>query len=170
MRFRHLALLASACIPLLFLIPKGAHAVRQDNLILSSAVEGQILDHGKPVAGLKVQRTISWNMEDGVRSEFASTNKEGRFKFPEVRGSADFGFLAKLFHVPAVAIDINLLEGSVKISLYSASRSSYQEAVETGYKVIQMVCDLKNREIYRDSIPIINCEVKRTKQMENRFE
>jgi hypothetical protein len=170
MRFRHFALFASACISLMFFVPKGAHAVRQENLILSSAVEGQILDHGKPVAGLKVQRIISWNMEEGIRTEVTSTNKEGRFKFLEVRGSADFGFLAKLFHVPAVAIDINLLEGAVKTSLYSASRSSYGEAVETGYKVIQMSCDLKNREIYRDSIPIINCEVKRTSQMENRFE
>lgn len=170
MRFRHVALLALVCIPLLFFVPKGAHAVRQDNLILSSAVEGQILDHGKPVAGLKVQRKISWNMEAEVRTESTSTDKNGRFKFPEVRGSANFGFLAKLFHVPAIAIDVNLLEENTRTSLYSVGRSSYGEAVETGYKIIQMSCDLKNRELYRDTIPIINCEIKRTMEMEKRFE
>lgn len=81
MRVRHLALLALTCIPFLFLIPKGARAVQQDNLILSSAVEGLILDHGKPVAGLKIQRIISWNIEAGPRTEITSTNKDGRFQF-----------------------------------------------------------------------------------------
>lgn len=170
MRFRYLALLAVVCIPFLILIPKGAHAVRQDNLILSSAVEGQILDHGKPVAGLKVQRTISWNMEDKPRTETTTTGKDGRFQFPEVRGTAEFGFLAKLFHVPAILIDIDLLEGKSKSSLYSIGRTSYKPAVETGLERIQMTCDLQNRELYRDLLPTINCEVKKIKEMENRFE
>jgi len=115
MRFRNLALLALACTPFLFLIPQGAHAVRQDNLILSSAVEGQILDHGKPVAGLKVQRIISWNMEAEPRTEVTSTDQEGRFQFPEVRSAAEFGFLAKLFHVPTILLDVNLVEGGFQL-------------------------------------------------------
>jgi hypothetical protein len=170
MRFRHLALLALACIPFLFLIPKGAHAVRQDNLILSSAVEGQILDHGKPVAGLKVKRTISWNMEAEPRTEITSTDKDGRFKFPEVRGTAEFGFLAKLFHVPTVLLDVNLVEEKLSTSLFSVVRSSYAPAVETGYEVIQMTCDVKDREMFRGRLPIIDCQVKLTPEMEKGFE
>lgn len=81
--------------------------MRQDNLILSSAVEGQILDHGKPVAGLKVQRIISWNMEAEPRTEITSSNKDGRFQFPVVCGAAEFGFLAKLFHVLTILFDVN---------------------------------------------------------------
>ncbi|MCE2744485.1 MAG: DUF4198 domain-containing protein [Burkholderiales bacterium] len=170
MRIRHLALLALACIPFLFLIPKGAHAVRQDNLILSSAVEGQILDHGKPVAGLKVQRTISWNMEDKPRTETTTTGKDGRFQFPEVRGTAEFGFLAKLFHVPTVLLDVNLVEEKQSTSLFSVVRSSYAPAVETGYGVIQMTCDVKDREMFRGRLPIIDCKVKLTPEMEKGFE
>jgi hypothetical protein len=169
-RIRHLALLALACIPFLFLIPKGAHAVRQDNLILSSAVEGQILDHGKPVAGLKVQRTISWNMEDKPRTETTTTGKDGRFQFPEVRGTAEFGFLAKLFHVPTVLLDVNLVEEKQSTSLFSVVRSSYAPAVETGYGVIQMTCDVKDREMFRGRLPIIDCKVKLTPEMEKGFE
>mgnify|MGYP006140837699 CR=1 FL=1 len=170
MRFRNFALLTLACIPVVFLIPKGAHAVRQDNLILSSAVEGQILDHGKPVAGLKVQRIINWNMEAEPRTEITSTDKEGRFQFPEVRGAAEFGFLAKLFHVPTILLDINLLEDKSPISLFSVVRSSYGPAVETGYEVIQMTCDLKDKQMFRGRLPIIECHVKLTSEMEKGFE
>jgi hypothetical protein len=144
--------------------------VRQDNLILSSAVEGQILDHGKPVAGLKVQRVVSWNMEAEPRTETTSTDKEGRFQFPEVRGAAEFGFLAKLFHVPTILLDINLLEDKSPISLFSVVRSSYGPAVETGYEVIQMTCDLKDRQMFRGRLPIIECHVKLTSEMEKGFE
>jgi len=170
MRFRQLSLFTLACLPFLIFVPQGAHAVRQDNLILCSAVDGQLLDHGKPVAGQKVQRVISWNMESEPRTEITITNKDGRFQFPEVRGAAEFGFLAKLFHVPAVLIDIDLIEGKSKTSLYSIGRSSYKPRVETGFEQIQLSCDLKNRELYQDLLPTINCEVKRTKEMENRFE
>jgi hypothetical protein len=170
MRFRNLALFALACTPFLLLIPQGAHAVRQDNLILSSAVEGQILDHGKPIAGLKVQRIISWNMEAEPRTEITSTDKEGRFQFPEVRGAADFGFLAKLFHVPTILLDVNLVEEEISTSLFSVVRSSYQPAVETGYEVIQMTCDTKDKQMFRGRLPIIDCQVRLTAEMEKGFE
>jgi len=170
MRFRNLALLALACTPISFLIPQGAHAVRQDNLILSSAVEGQILDHGKPVAGLKVQRIISWNMEAEPRTEVTSTDQEGRFQFPEVRSAAEFGFLAKLFHVPTILLDVNLVEEGLSTSLFSVVRSSYGPAVETGYEVIQLTCDTKDKQMFRGRVPIIDCKVKLTPELEKGFE
>ena len=121
MRFRRFALLSIACIPFLFLISKGAHAVRQDNLILSSAVEGQILDHGKPVAGQRVIRTLHWNMEQEPRTEITTTNKDGQFQFSEVRGAAEFGFLAKLFHVPTVSIRIYVPVKQLQYMAYATS-------------------------------------------------
>ena len=164
MRFRNLALLALACTPFLFLIPQGAHAVRQDNLILSSAVEGQILDHGKPVAGLKVQRIISWNMEAEPRTEITSTDREGRFDFPEMRGSAEFGFLAKLFHVPNISLRIFIPIDGKDYMAYATSKNSYQENVETGLPNIRMKCDLKNKELFNGRLPIINCEVEESEE------
>lgn len=167
MRFRKLALLALACIPFLFLIPKGAHAVWQDNLILSSAVEGQLLDHGKPVAGQKVIRTISWNMEAEPRKEITSTNQDGRFQFPEVRGAAEFGFLAKLFHVPNVSIRIYVPVKELEYMAYATSRNSYGENVETGLPLIQMKCDLKDKEMFNGRLPVINCEVEESEERKN---
>lgn len=167
MRFRNFALLTLACIPVVFLIPKGAHAVRQDNLILSSAVDGQILDHGKPVAGLKVQRVISWNMEAEPRTEITSTDKEGRFQFPEVRGAAEFGFLAKLFHVPTVSIDIIVPIKGIDYLAYIGGRSSYKENVETGLPQIRIRCDLKNKYMDDGILPVIDCEVEKSEERKN---
>jgi hypothetical protein len=163
-RIRYLALLALACIPFLFLIPKGAHAVRQDNLILSSAVEGQILDHGKPVAGLKVQRTISWNMEDKPRTETTTTDKDGRFQFSEVRGTAEFGFLAKLFHVPNISLRIYIPIDGKDYMAYATSKNSYEGNVETGLPYIRMKCDLKDKELFNGRLPIINCAVEESEE------
>ncbi|MDP3270302.1 DUF6795 domain-containing protein [Limnobacter sp.] len=167
MRLRALALFTLACIPFLLLIPKGAHAVRQDNLILSSAVEGKILDHGKPVAGQKVQRVISWNMEAEPRTEITSTDKDGRFQFPEVRGAAEFGFLAKLFHVPNISLRIYIPVDGKDYMAYATSKNSYLENVETGLPYIRMKCDLKDKELFNGRLPIINCEIEESEQRKN---
>lgn len=53
-------------------------------------------------------------MDAEPRTEITFTSERGHFQFPEVRGAAEFGFLAKLFHVPVVLIDVNLIEGSLQ--------------------------------------------------------
>lgn len=169
MRLRYFAPLVLAFPVLLFLHFQKKHTVRQDNLVLSSAVEGQLLDDGKPVAEQKVTRTLSWNMQAEPYTEITTTNEDGLFQFPEVRGAAEFGLLAKLFHVPVVLIEVDLIEQSSKTSLYSTGRSSYKPAVETGFETIQMSCDLRNRELFLGRLPIVNCEVKESEEMLNRF-
>lgn len=141
---------------------EGTYAAKVENLVLSSAVAGEMLDHGKPVEGLKIQRVISWNMEAGVRTEFTTTNAEGKFQFPEVRGTATFGYLEKLFHVPVILIDVDLLEAGSSTSLFSVVRTSYKPAAETGFNKIQLNCDLKDRQIFRERLPIIDCQIERT--------
>jgi hypothetical protein len=163
MRFRHFALLAVVCIPFLFLIPKGAHAVWRDNLILSSAVEGQLLNQGRPMAGVKVKRILLWNMETEARTEITTTKADGKFQFPEVRGAAEFGFLAKLFHVPVVSQEIFLMQPNEEIILYSKTRSSYDPKFETGYDEIQFTCDLASRELINGVLPSLNCKVRKLK-------
>lgn len=141
--------------------------MRQDNLILSSAVEGQILDHGKPVAGVKVKRILHWNMEEEARTEITTTSKEGRFQFPEVRGAAEFGFLAKLFHVPSVSIRIYVPFKGLEYMAYATSRNSYKENVETGLPLIRLACDLKNQEMFNGRLPVINCAVEESEERKN---
>lgn len=163
MRFRYFALLASTSITLLFFIPKGAHAVWRDNLILSSAVEGQLFNQGRPMAGVKVKRILHWNMETEARTEITTTKADGKFQFPEVRGAAEFGFLAKLFHVPVVSQEVFLMQPNEEIILYSKTRSSYKPKFETGYDEIQFSCDLSSRELINGVLPSLDCKVRKIK-------
>lgn len=136
----------------------------QDNLVLSSAVEGQLLDHGKPLAGVKVKRVLHWNMEQEARTEITTTKADGKFQFPEVRGAAEFGFLAKLFHVPVISQEIYLIQANEEIILYSKTRSSYKPKFETGYDEIQFSCDLSSRELINGVLPSLDCKVRKMKR------
>lgn len=136
----------------------------QDNLVLSSAVEGQLLDHGKPLAGVKVKRILHWNMEQEARTEITTTQADGKFQFPEVRGAAEFGFLAKLFHVPVISQEIYLIQANEEIILYSKTRSSYKPKFETGYDEIQFSCDLSSRELINGVLPSLDCKVRKMKR------
>lgn len=133
----------------------------QDNLILSSAVEGQLIDHGKPLTGVKVKRILHWNMEAEPRTDITSTDTEGRFQFPDVRGAAEFGFLAKLFHVPVISQEIYLVQPNEEIILYSKTRSSYKPKFETGYDEIQFSCDLSSRQLINGVLPSLDCKVRK---------
>ncbi len=139
----------------------------QDNLILSSAVEGQLLDHGKPLAGVKVKRILHWNMEQEARTEITTTQADGKFQFPEVRGAAEFGFLAKLFHVPVISQEIYLIQANEEIILYSKTRSSYKPKFETGYDEIQFSCDLSSRELINGVLPSLDCKVRKMRHGDN---
>jgi hypothetical protein len=159
--------LFSACATFLLSFSQGAHAVWQDNLVLSSAVEGQLLDHGKPLAGVKVKRVLHWNMEQEARTEITTTKADGKFQFPEVRGAAEFGFLAKLFHVPVISQEIYLIQANEEIILYSKTRSSYKPKFETGYDEIQFSCDLSSRELINGVLPSLDCKVRKMRHGDN---
>jgi hypothetical protein len=161
MRIRQLAVFTLACLPFLILIPKGAHAVRQDNLILSSAVEGQLFDHGKPLEGVKVKRILHWNVEAEARIEITTTKADGKFQFSEVRSAAEFGFFAQLFHVPVISQEIYLMQPDEEIILYSKTRSSYKPKFETGYDEIQFSCDLSIKQLINDVLPSLDCKVRK---------
>lgn len=164
----HVYLAVFVLLVLVLFYSQGAQAVRVDNLILSSAVQGQVLDHGKPVAGLTVKRILFWNMESEPRTEITTTREDGRFDFPEVRAAAEFGFLAKLFHVPTVSIRVRLSIDDVDYGAYFGGRHSYEGHVETGLPQIRMKCDLKNRRLKDEMLPVVDCDVELSEEYRNR--
>lgn len=171
MRLRYFVLLGFLSVPYLILTTWDFslfQTVRQDNLLLSSAVSGQLFDQGKPVVGAKVVRVLSWNMDAEPRTEITFTSDRGHFQFPEVRGAAEFGFLAKLFHVPTVSIRIYVPVDGVDYLFYANGRSSYQGHGETGFPQIQISCDLKSRSVEDELLPVGECEVELTEEIKNR--
>ncbi|HEX4917838.1 MAG TPA: DUF6795 domain-containing protein [Limnobacter sp.] len=146
---------------LFLFLPLGACGMYLDNLILCSPVEGQILDDGKPVAGLKVQRRILWNVETEAREDFATTDSQGRFGFSEVRVSHNFTWLSKYLHMPSVGIELNLMDSDGEYVLTYLNRNSYKPGAELGLPIIQMTCDKKNKQVIGESLQVIKCEIQR---------
>jgi hypothetical protein len=128
------------------LAPLGACAVKKDNLYLFSAVKGRIVNNGEPVAGIKVERSTFWNMEETPRLETTYTDENGYYTFNEMTGSANFGLLAKLFHVPTISQRIYCFNQTTEILLYANSKGDYSRNSETGLDTIEITSDLKDQE------------------------
>lgn len=75
-------------------------------LFLSSEVKGVLLEHGNPLAGVKVRQTINWSWSDTSYTTEVTTASDGSFSFPEVRKRL---FLV-LPHQPSVRQDIYVEE------------------------------------------------------------
>ncbi|MEW6204647.1 MAG: DUF6795 domain-containing protein [Pseudomonadota bacterium] len=133
--------------------------------MLSSVISGQLSNHGVPLVGAKVVRVLYWNMDAEPRKEITFTDGNGVFLFPEVRSAAEFGLLAKLFHVPVISIDVELIEGQSSTSLFATGRNSYNQAVEHGYEKTNLSCDLKDRQMFEERLPIIDCKVEQTNHL-----
>ena len=114
-----------------------------------------------------MKRILHWNMEQEARTEITTTQADGKFQFPEVRGAAEFGFLAKLFHVPVISQEIYLIQANEEIILYSKTRSSYKPKFETGYDEIQFSCDLSSRELINGVLPSLDCKVRKMRHGDN---
>ena len=145
---------------MLTLVSFGAHAVILKDLILFSAVKGRVLDHGKPAAGLRIERVTFWNMEKEARREYATTDPLGGFYFPEIRTQGEFGYLAKLFHVPTVMQRINLVGGKELVGIYANTRSDYEPNSETGYSEIELNCDLSSKHLIGEDFSNLKCEIR----------
>ena len=132
-----------------------------DGLLLFSAVKGRVLDHGQPVVGAQIERETSWNMEDEPRREYTSTDSEGRFTFPEMRGSARFGLMHRYFHIPVVLESLFLAGDPKPTMLYTYGRSTYQALEETGFPEIHLSCDLKAQRTEYEFFSQLDCPVSR---------
>ncbi|HEX5487045.1 MAG TPA: DUF6795 domain-containing protein [Limnobacter sp.] len=128
-----------------------AQSETRSNLLLFSPVNGQLLDHGKPMAGQTIQRMYLWNMEKKPHYDNTLTDSQGRFHFDEIRGSAEYGFFAQLFNQPVILQDIYLLLPDKKIDFYFHSRQNHRNCEETGYPDIQITFDVSKTRFNGDA-------------------
>lgn len=136
-------------------------AMAKEKVLLWPAIQGQILNDGKPVSGLALTQILYWNYEENSappRTISVSTDEDGRFIFPVVTGEISVGLLTKLLHQPGISLSINTHFGGRSVNLYAAANSSYSHA--NGFEAVDlMVCDLGKLEEF-DGRLIGNCEVR----------
>ena len=136
-------------------------AMATEKVLLWPAIEGQILNSGKPVSDLELIQTLYWNYEENKappRVLTVKTDENGRFVFPKITGEISTGFLTRLFHQPGIVLGIETRFRGELINLYAAANSTYTH--KNGFESTDlMVCDLSNLEEF-DGRFVGNCEVK----------
>lgn len=113
-----------------------------------SPVQGQLLYDGKPLAGVKVVRTLTADgLENGKFEDHAFTNEEGFFEMPEVTNKTLL-FRPQFFSAyPHVSQHFDAVYNKEDYNLWVNTKSGpepFDRGGETKHQKIQMVCDLKN--------------------------
>lgn len=116
-------------------------------VVLSSPLEGILTFEGKPLAGIKIERKLSWfdlteSVEDSV-----ITNSQGHFILPLVKKSLKLSNLVQF----VVSQEIHAIHNNEPLVIWAMGKSSKIEYGELGGKPVNLKCELNNeRRITRD--------------------
>ena len=116
------------------------------SLVLFSAIEGQLVNGGSPVAGAQVARTWFWHNKDVRGSDSTVTDAQGRFAFAAVTSG---NLLARVMpHEPVVEQQMTARIGSDDVKLWATFKRNYLQAGEfdrytrTAGGTVRIVCDV----------------------------
>lgn len=109
--------------------------------VLFSAVQGQVLLGGQPVAGARVERSWVWKRPDDTQRDSAVTDAEGRFSLPEVAEKSFFGGLFP--HEAFVRQTIVIEHGGRSHKAWMFSKRNYEANGELAGRPIRLRCRLE---------------------------
>lgn len=134
----------------------------ENNRVLFSSIDGQILMDGKPLSGATVIKRYNWSHDNKIVDETTTTDSNGYFSFGRnLKGIMPFYFMTD----PRINQDIfvNYNDNEYKIWQYNKTNTrnnsealSQYERVNTGngYKIpdilpdIHVVCELNKESTY----------------------
>lgn len=124
----------------------------QHNLLLSEEVYGQVLNQGLPVVGLRIQRTVAWNMKPAFQDHYTNSDQHGMCHFPELRQYKRFNWLARLLHLPAVTTFLYALPEGKRANLAVLGRSEYLLPTQPPGFTQLIVSDLSKSELIHPNL------------------
>ncbi|WP_334119357.1 DUF6795 domain-containing protein [Limnobacter sp.] len=132
-------------------------AMATEKVLLWPAIEGQILNSGKPVSDLELIQTLYWNYEENKappRVLTVKTDENGRFVFPKITGEISTGFLTRLFYQPGIVMEIGAEFQGKSYSVDISGSSSHLKLPEST-RVLK--CDLQNSRLFEGTL-LVECE------------
>lgn len=119
-------------------------------MVLFSAIEGRVLDNGRPVAGAQIERSWrwSWKSEDGA--DRTTTAADGRFALPAVVRSSFLGSL--LPHEPLVDQIITIVQGGKSYKAWAHFKRSYDDNSENKGRPLRITCRLESEPARRADV------------------
>jgi hypothetical protein len=117
--------------------------------VLFSAVQGQVLLQGKPVAGAVVERQFEWNNE--TSSDRVSSGADGNFSFAAVTRKTSF--MDRLLpSEPMVKQTILILHDGKSHKAWHHFKRNYDNNGELGGRAIRMTCRLEREPERRGEV------------------
>ena len=110
------------------------------NKVLFSKVHGIVLNHGKPVSNVTVDRTCNFGATDEDINDSSITDKNGEFKFPLI---TRFSFLTTVLPIqPDVPQRIEIKHEGKEYLAWMFLKENYAENGELKGKPIDLICEL----------------------------
>ncbi len=125
-------------------------------MVIFSAVSGQVLQDGKPVAGAVVEREFRWAWKQENGTDTALTDAQGGFRFPAIERSSLMGSL--LPHQPNVRQTILIKHGGKTHKAWMFDKKNYRAEGEIGRPIV-MTCRLESEPTHHGDVYGI-CELR----------
>lgn len=118
-------------------------------MVMFSAVSGQVLQDGKPVAGAVVEREFRWSWKSETGTDSTQTDAQGAFKLPVIERSSFMGSLMP--HEPFVRQTILIKHGGKTHKAWMFDKGNYKLDGEIG-KPIVMTCHLEKEPTHHGDV------------------
>jgi len=113
--------------------------------VLFSAVQGQVLLNGQPVAGAEVERRYRWAWNKSEGKEVARTDTRGGFAFGAISQSKGMsGFVP---HEPVVFQEIVIRHAGKEYFAWQYTKHNYDENGELHGRPMHMICELSRAPV-----------------------
>ena len=119
------------------------------NKVIFSAISGQVLLQGQPVAGARIERSARWDDEQATDDTASGT--DGRFSLPAItrkRGLLD-GILAS---EPFIEQEILIQHGGKTAKAWVFRKRNYRDNGELDGRPIRMTCRLDSEPQSRGKV------------------
>jgi hypothetical protein len=118
-------------------------------LILSSALKGQVLLNNQPVVGATIQRESKWAWADETIRNEMTTGTDGKFYFEEIMRRS---LLATwLPHEPTITTKLTILHQGKTYEAFVTDKHDYKRDGEFNGKHSRLVCHLERPPARKES-------------------
>ena len=132
------------------LLTTANEAKAMGKMCLFSAVRGVVLDHGKPVAGARIERSYKWAWKDQAGADETTTDAQGVFTLPAIWGRSLLGSI--LPHEPFVEQTILIQYGGATYNAWMLDKRDYDENGELDGRPISLLCKLEAEPVHHGRV------------------
>ncbi len=119
-------------------------------MVIFSAVQGQVLLQGAPVAGAEIRREFHWAWTSENGGDKTTADQDGRFVLPSIERRSLLGSL--LPHEPVIKQRIVVRHGGQRYEVWLNFKHDYEHHSENAGRPVKVVCRLESEPVRRGQV------------------